>query len=313
MTAQPLTRELIIGTRGSALALRQAELVQASLRRLAPTGVFRLEIIKSEADRQPEASLAAIGGEGVFVKELEAALLGRRIDLAVHSLKDVPLEIPEGLCLSAILTRDDARDAFISRSGVAFDALPVGARIGTSSVRRQSQLRKWRSDLQFLEMRGNIDTRLRKLDEGRYDGIVLSACGLTRLGLQQRITQYLDPSRVVPEPGQGAIAIESRCADDAVSIVVRGLDDLHSRRCIEAERACLAYLGGGCRVPVAAYAQITGSQVEVRGAVLSPDGRQSVQETVAGPVDQSASIGVTLGERLEARGARELLKAVDTT
>lgn len=302
-------RPVVIGTRGSTLALCQAQIVQAKLEERFPARAFSLQTIKAQADQNPELPLVALGGEGVFVKELEAALVTGRIDLAVHSLKDLPLDIPPALRIAAVLERDEPRDALISRSGAAFDRLPSGSRIGTSSLRRRSQLLCRRKDLECLEIRGNVDTRLRKLDEGNYDAIVIAACGLIRLGLEERITEYLDFSRMLPEPGQGALAIEARSDDAAALELVSVLDDPLSRACVEAERAFLAALGGGCRVPIAAYASSRDGVLELEGAVLSPDGREERRGNVRGPMAEPVSLGRRLADQLIDQGAKELLKA----
>jgi len=259
-------RPLVIGTRGSSLALCQAQIVQAKLEERFPDQAFRLQTIKAEADARPDVPLIAMSGEGVFVKELETALLEGRIDLAVHSLKDLPLAIPSGLRLAAILERDEPRDALVSSSGAVFDRLPPGARVGTSSLRRRSQLLSRRHDVQLLDIRGNVDTRLRKLDEGRYDAIVIAACGLIRLGLEERITEYLDFSVMLPEPGQGALAVEARTEDRQTLERLSVLDDPPTRASVEAERAFLQALGGGCRVPIAAYAALRGGTLELESA-----------------------------------------------
>lgn len=301
-------RPVVIGARGSALSLRQAALVVCRLAERLPEVEFRIQPVKAAADHQPELPLAALGGEGVFVKELEAKLAGGEIDLAVHSMKDLPLDIPAGLTIAAIVERDDPRDALISRSGADFDALPAGSRIGTSSLRRRSQLSWRRRDLELLEIRGNVDTRLRKLDEGRYDAIVLAACGLARLGLQARICEHLPVERMVPEPGQGALAIETR-RDGPFAELAASLDDAPTRACVEAERACLAELGGGCRVPIAAYATREGGRLRLLGAVLSPDGSRRLAEEASGPLGEPVALGRGLGRRLLGLGARELLAA----
>lgn len=297
-----------IGTRGSALALCQARLVQARLEACAPELRLRLQPIASRADEHPERPLEALGGEGVFVKELEAALLERRADLAVHSMKDLPLALPETLCIAAVLAREDARDALVSRRGQELSQLPDGARVGTSSPRRRSQLLRERPGLQVVEMRGNVETRLRKLDDGEYDAVVLAACGLARLGLQGRITEYLPLTRMVPEPGQGALAVEARRDDAALLTRLRALDDAPTRACIDAERAFLAALGGGCRVPIAAHAAREQDQLALQGLVITLDGRRQVHGTIRGSMRDAPAVGNTLADRLIARGARELLR-----
>ena len=301
-------RPLVVGTRGSALALFQAQFVEERLATVDPLRRFTREIIKVHADKHPEQPLATMGeGEGVFVKELQAALIDKRIDLAIHSMKDVPLEREPRLAIGAILKRDEPRDCVVSRVG-RFEALRAGAKIGTSSLRRRSQLLRWRKDIELLDMRGNVDTRLRKLDEGRYDAIVLSACGLIRLGLASRITEYLELDRMVPEPGQGAIAIEARADDAEVVKLLSGLDHAESRACIEAERAFLGALGGGCRVPIAAYAAIERTELVLQGVVAAPDGCADVRGTMRGAVSDPAGLGRHLAQQLELQGARDLLR-----
>lgn len=249
-----------------------------------------------------------MSGEGIFVKELEAALLDGRIDVAVHSLKDLPLAMPAGIALAAVTAREDPRDAFISRSGNDFAGLPAGSKVGTSSVRRRSQLLFARRDLEMQDIRGNVDTRLRKLDEGRYDAIVLAACGLIRLGLDERISEYLPFERMLPEPGQGALGIQARDDDTEVLEIVHGLNDPSARACVEAERAFLGRLGGGCRVPIAAFAQMSGKELTLQGAVLSPDGLNRLHGHAAGPPNAPVQLGEQLGDQLRMQGAEDLLK-----
>ena len=302
-------RAVVIGTRGSALSLRQTQLVQARLEQRHPGRRFTLSVIKAQADREPDAPLAAISGGGVFVKELEAALLGGQIDLAVHSLKDVPTMVAEGLRLAAITQREDARDALIGRDGAGLRDLPRQARIGTSSPRRRSQLLAARADLRMMEIRGNVDTRLRKLGEGACDAIVLAACGLIRLGLEACISEYLDLDVMLPEPGQGALAIEARADDEPMREIAAVLDDAPTRSCVEAERAFLAALGGGCRVPIGAYGEPAPQrQIRLRGAVTAVDGSKRVVEALAGPADAPITLGQRLAERVIANGARSLLE-----
>jgi len=301
-------RSLVIGTRGSSLAMCQAQLVQTRLEERFPGRPIRLAAITAQADKDPELPLTMMSGEGVFVKELETALLEARVDLAVHSMKDLPLDVPRGLRLAAVLEREEPRDALVSRSGQPFDQLPSGSRIGTSSLRRQSQLLYRRKNLQILEIRGNVDTRLRKLDEGRYDAIVVAACGLIRLGLEERVTDYLDLTTMLPEPGQGALAVEVRADDRDLQEMLGGLDDPTSRACVEAERAFLRALGGGCRVPIAAYAQCGGGSLQLEGAVTTPDGSAQVRGRLDGPMREPAVVGEQLANQLVSHGAMELLK-----
>ena len=298
----------IIGTRGSSLAMCQAQIIQTKLEERFPGQRFELKPIKAQADQHPDVSLTAMSGEGIFVKELESALIEGAIDLAVHSLKDLPLDAPRELAIAAVLERNEPRDAFVSRSGHAFDQIPKESRIGTSSVRRRSQLLRLRSDLELLEIRGNVDTRLRKLDEGRYDAIVLAACGLIRLGLEHRITEYLDIEQMVPEPGQGALAVEVRADDAAMREMVSALEDPISRACTDAERAFLRALGGGCRVPIAAYADQKDGTLELQGTVVAADGSVQVRGTMTGSMTEPVSLGERLAKQLESQGAIELLK-----
>ncbi len=300
-------RSMIVGTRGSSLAMCQAQIVHALLEERAPGRRIQLHAIKAQADKTPEAALATMVGEGVFVKELETALLEQRIDVAVHSMKDVPLDFPEELCIAAVLAREDPRDALVSRSGDTFDTLPTRSRIGTSSLRRRSQLLHRRKDLEMVDIRGNVDTRVRKLDEGRYDAVVLAACGLIRLGLEERITEYLDIGWMLPEPGQGALAVEVR-ADDAETLdVVQALNDPESRACVEAERAFLAALGGGCRVPIAAYASHEDGELELEGAVVAADGAAQLRGKQRGPMTEPVTLGERLAQQLIDQGAKALL------
>jgi len=300
-------RPFILGTRGSSLALCQARIVQTRLEASLGDRPIRLQTIKAQADRHPDVPLVALGGEGIFVKELEEALLDGRIDAAVHSLKDLPLTLSARLRIAAVLEREEPRDALVSRLNRPFDELAAGARLGTSSVRRQSQLLHRRRDLSLLEIRGNVDTRLRKLDEGRYDAIVLAACGLIRLGLEERITEYLDVSWMLPEPGQGALAIEARADDEETMRLLGLLEDPVSRACVEAERAFLLALGGGCRVPMAAYASCAAGTLDLEGVVLSADGREQIRDRMSGPMTEPMTLGHRLAQRLESLGARSLL------
>ncbi|MBI2104773.1 MAG: hydroxymethylbilane synthase [Candidatus Omnitrophica bacterium] len=299
---------LVLGTRGSSLAMCQAQIVQAKLEERRPGCAVRLQTIAAQADKDPELPLVALGGQGVFVKELEAALGDGRIDCAVHSLKDLPLDLPSTLRIAAVLEREEPRDALVSRSGGSLERLPAGARVGTSSLRRQSQLRRRRPDLQLLEIRGNVDTRLRKLDEGRYDAIVLAACGLIRLGLEERITEYLGFETMLPEPGQGALAVEARAEDGETLELLSVLEDPTSRACVEAERAFLRALGGGCRVPMAAYASEAGGTLTLDGSVTAPDGSAQVRGTRQGPMTEPVALGERLAQDLTAQGAKQLLE-----
>ena len=294
---------IVIGSRGSALALWQANYIAACLTALGvPT---RIEVIKTTGDKIQDVPLATVGGKGLFTKEIEEALLDKTIDLAVHSLKDVPTALPAGLILAAIPEREEPRDALI---GARVSGLRDGSRIGTSSLRRSSQLRALNANLRVEMLRGNVDTRLRKLDGGQYDAIVLAAAGLRRLGWQDRITELIPVEVMCPAVGQGALAIETRDDRGLAQEFARKLDHAPSRGAVTAERALLETLGGGCQVPVGAHAVIDGSSVYLRAIVATPDGARIVKGESRGP-DPSA-LGHALGERLLNDGAREILQAV---
>lgn len=301
-------RFLTIGTRGSSLAMCQAQIVQTKLEELFPQCPVHLEIIKARADLNPQLPLSAMSTEGIFVKELEAALLEGRIDLAVHSLKDLPLDQPAGLTLAAVLEREESRDAWVSREGLGFEEQSPGSRVGTSSLRRKSQILKRRHDLELVEIRGNVDTRLRKLQEGQYDVVVVAACGLIRLGLEDRISEYLDFDLMLPEPGQGALAIETRLQDSDVIEMIGRLDEPSSRASVEAERAFLRALGGGCRVPIAAYAFCNkDGQLTLEGTVVAQDGSRQIRGCLIGEPTNPQALGENLAQQLIAQGAQELL------
>jgi hydroxymethylbilane synthase len=299
-------RTIVIGSRGSQLALWQAHHIAAKLADLGTE--TRIEIIKTTGDKITDVPLAKVGGKGLFTKEIEEALLARAIDVAVHSLKDVPSEVPEGLTLAAIPEREDPRDALVGRP---LEELGDGARVGTSSLRRASQLRALGQGIAIEMLRGNVDTRLRKLDQGDYDAIVLAAAGLKRLGLEGRIRELLPPAIMCPAVGQGALAIETRMNDQAFELV-RKLDHMESRIAITAERAMLAALGGGCQVPVGGYAVVNGKIVRLRAIVASPDGSRVIRGELSGASsdDHPAQIGAALADDLLSRGAREILSEV---
>lgn len=300
-------RTLTIGTRGSALALRQTEMVVAELHAAHPGLATRLRIFKPLGDRDKERPISALGGQGVFVREIENALSAGEIDLAVHSLKDLSGTLPDGLTLGAIARREDARDVWISRHGLGLWALPAGAIVGTSSPRRAAQLRARRPDLRVTDLRGNIDTRLRKAEAAPYDAIVLAAAGLARLGWADRITHYLDPVEWLPMVGQGARAVEVRAADTDVLALLRPLDDRATRLAVSAERAFLRRLGAGCRAAIAAYATFAGDcdELTIHGLLGDPHGDTLHRDRVSGPAPSVAAaetLGTALAERLLARG-----------
>ena len=297
---------IVIGSRGSQLALWQARHIAA---RLAELDVrTRIEVIKTTGDKITDVPLSQVGGKGLFTKEIEDALLDGSIDLAVHSLKDMPTELPAGLTLSAIPPREDPRDALIGRP---LAELKNGSRVGTSSLRRAAQLRAVGVGIVTESLRGNVDTRLRKLDEGQYDAIVLAAAGLRRLGWEDRIREMLPVEIMCPAVGQGALAIETRNDGGPAQEVVRKLDHAETRTAVTAERALLAALGGGCQVPIGAHAHLEGPAIHLRAIVISPNGARVVRGELRG--GDPASVGAALGEQLLSEGAREILKEVYAT
>jgi len=296
-----------IATRQSRLALWQADYAAAGLRKAHPGLDVVLVPMTTQGDRITDRSLAAVGGKGLFIKELEVALADGRADIAVHSMKDVPTDLPEGMLLAAMLPREDASDAFVSRTVANLDALPQGARVGTSSLRRQSQLKATRPDLQILLLRGNVETRLRKLDEGQYDAIILASAGLIRLGLADRITHPIDFERSLPAVGQGIVGIECRSEDVQTQQLVGALNDQLAWTCCDAERAFALRLEGSCQSSIAGYAELIGSDLRLRGVVGSADGTQMYRDSVHGPATEAKALGVRLADRLLAAGAGPLL------
>jgi hydroxymethylbilane synthase len=293
---------IVIGSRGSALALWQARHIAAKLAELGAE--TRLEIIKTTGDRIQDVPLAKVGGKGLFTKEIEDALLEGKIDLAVHSMKDMPTGIPRGLAIAAIPQREEARDAMV---GATLAELAHGARVGTSSLRRASQLLALGRGLAIETLRGNVDTRLRKLDEGQFDAIVLAAAGLRRLGWDARIREMIPPEVMCPAVGQGALAIETRENGEARELA-RGLDHAESRAAVDAERAMLAVLGGGCQVPIGAHAHLENGEIQLHAVVASPDGARVIRGKFHG--SDPEQVGAELGRRLLDQGAREILKEV---
>jgi hydroxymethylbilane synthase len=307
VNAPRVNTPVVIGSRGSALALWQAHHIAD---RLAALGAeTRIEIIRTSGDKIQDVPLSKVGGKGLFTKEIEEALLAGAVDLAVHSMKDVPTDLPEGLTLAAMPEREEPRDALI---GLALSDLKAGARVGTSSLRRSAQLHAYIPGLSIQMLRGNVDTRLRKLDEGQYDAIVLAAAGLRRLGWQDRIRELIPPEVMCPAVGQGALAIETRADGGAAQTLVAQLDHAATRTAVTAERALLRTLGGGCQVPVGAYAvvvnEIGGANVQLRAVVASPDGVRLVRGELSG-FDPEMT-GARLGEQLLLQGAREILAEV---
>jgi hydroxymethylbilane synthase len=308
-----MSRTLVIGSRGSKLALWQAEHARTRLQQLDAQIDIRIEIIKTTGDVKKDP-LSVIGGKGVFTKELEDALLDGRIDIAVHSLKDLPTILPAELTISAICEREDPRDALVLAAGSEFDVaalgnLPRGAIVGTSSQRRLAQLRCWfGQDLVIKDLRGNVDTRIRKLDEGQYHALILASAGLVRLGLHDRISLRIPISHMLPAVGQGAIAIETRSDDDFALETTRKLDHRETRLACLAERAFLRGLGGGCQLPIAAHARFEGELLKLEGLVARPDGSKRLQESLSGPPETAEALGASLAATLIEQGASTLLQ-----
>jgi hydroxymethylbilane synthase len=302
---------VIIATRGSKLALWQAEHVKSEILRLNPSVEVELKKIKTTGDKILDVPLAKVGGKGLFVKEIEEAMLRGEADLAVHSMKDVPTELPEGLHLGAILKREDPRDAFISRDGkVSFKDLPQGANIGTSSLRRSCQLKSIRPDLKITTLRGNLDTRLRKLDEGQFDAIILASAGVKRLGVQDRITEILEPETSLPAIGQGAIGIECRIDDEFINGLIKPLNHTETAICVRAERAFLRRLEGGCQVPIAAYARLLNGKLVMDALVGSISGDRIIRGHRESTPDDPETLGTKLADELLEKGADQILKEV---
>lgn len=301
---------LKIATRQSPLALWQAEHIRARLEALHADLKVELVTFVTQGDKILDTPLAKIGGKGLFVKELEAALLDGRADLAVHSMKDVPMALPEGLSLAVICEREDPLDAFVSNSYNHFDDLPQGAKVGTSSLRRKCQILKQRPDLEIVDLRGNVGTRLSKLDAGNYDAIILASAGLKRLGLAARIRHTIQPVISLPAVGQGALGLECRTDDQAVLDLIQPLMHTETNVCVRAERAFNAYLEGGCQVPIAGYATLQDGQIHLEGRVGSVDGQTLLKAEHVGAPEQAEQLGVALAQDLLAQGAGEILKAL---
>lgn len=302
--------KLTIGTRQSLLALWQSNHIAALLREKYPECEVVLKKIVTKGDRILDVPLAQIGGKGLFTKEIETELADGTIDLAVHSLKDMPTVLPEGLCLTAITERANVGDAFVSNKYASFEELPLGAVIGTSSLRRKAQLLAARPDLQIMDLRGNVDTRLRKLDEGLYDAIILAAAGLERLGHGDRITALIPPDVCLPAVGQGALAIEARTADDEVRSMLEFLNDLPTKQSTDAERAFLGLLEGGCQVPIGVHADVAGEQIKIEAIIAALDGSTVLRDTITGKAEDAVALGQQLGKKMLAAGGQEILSAI---
>lgn len=304
-------QSLTITTRESPLALRQTQWVQAQLVKLYPNWNIELLGLTTTGDQLLNIPLYEVGGKGLFVKELEQALLDRRADLAVHSLKDMPMELPPGLSLPVICERLEVRDVFVSNHYSSLEALPKGARLGTSSLRRQSQAAALRPDLHFENLRGNVNTRLIRLDQGEFDALILAGAGLKRLGLENRITSFIEIDQILPAPGQGALALECRSDDEATQTTIRPLNHPTTKACVTAERAMCTLLGGGCQLPVAAYAEFRKDQLDLRGLVASPDGRTLIRARRRAGILEAVALGEEVAQELLRQGADQILKQVN--
>lgn len=305
-----MLRPLRIATRKSPLAVWQAEYVKNALIQLYPKLSVELVRMTTRGDQILDTPLAKIGGKGLFIKELEYALLEDRADLAVHSMKDVPMEFPAGLQLAAICERDSPFDAFVSHKFTSLAELPAGARVGTSSLRRRSQLLAERGDLEVLDLRGNVNTRLQKLHDGAYEAIILAVAGMKRLGMHDQITEIIAPQICLPSPGQGAVGIETRANDSPTNSLVASLNHLQTSYCVRAERALNRGLEGGCQVPIAAYAQLSGGTLDLKARVASLDGTQMIAGQRQGASEHADALGEGLAEEMLAAGADKLLAAL---
>ncbi len=305
-----MRKQIRIGTRGSALALWQAEWVKSEIEKKYRNMTVTLTKIKTTGDKILDVPLAKVGGKGLFVKEIEEAMLGNEIDIAVHSMKDVPTFFPDGLHLSCITKREDPRDALLSRNNVPFNKLPQGSNVGTSSLRRQAQLMNIRPDFVIHQLRGNVDTRLRKLKEGQFDAIILAAAGVKRLGLAANVTEYIDPTISLPAIGQGALGIECRVDDRELNDLIAFFNHADSRTCVTGERALLRRLEGGCQVPIACYGQMKDENLHLTGLVGSVDGKRIIRDTIEGAPEEAEKLGVALAEKLLSQGADAILREV---
>jgi len=300
---ETVARDFVIGTRGSRLALRQTELVLQSLRDAHPEVRFTVRTIRTVADRNPDRPLDRLPDVGFFVKELEVALLAAEIDAVVHSMKDLPSAATPGLAIAAIAKREDARDVIVSRDHLTLEALPLGARLGTSSPRRAAFLRVYRPDLEIVPIRGNVETRIGKVDAGDVDAVCLAGAGLCRLGLESRITQWLPFDIVPPAPAQGALGVQVRTGDRRAAVLAGAADHAPTRHAVTAERAVLTRLAGGCRLPVAAFARVEGAQLSLEAAIAAPDGRRIETAAGKGLITDAESLGKSLAEDLLGRAA----------
>lgn len=305
-----MSRHVKVGSRGSALALWQTEFVMGKLKEAFPDATFELVIIKTQGDKILDVPLARIGDRGLFVKEIEEAMIDGRIDIAVHSLKDLPTAQPDGLTIGAVGSRVDPRDCLVSSKYASLAEIPDGAVIGTSSLRRKAQLKAVNGTWEFKDVRGNLQTRLEKLDRGEYDALVLATAGLARLGLDRRITERLATAVCLPAVGQGALAVECRANDQATLEMLQVLEDAGTRACVTAERTLLAELEGGCQVPIGAHAVLEGGTLKLEAMVASLEGDRQLRVTVDGPMADAEALGRRAAEELLAQGTEEILAAI---
>ncbi|CAN2042338.1 hydroxymethylbilane synthase [Candidatus Magnetomoraceae bacterium gMMP-15] len=299
-----------IGTRGSALALWQAKWVKSAILKRNSDIKVELVVIKTKGDKILDVPLAKVGGKGLFVKEIEEALLDGRIDLAVHSMKDMPAEIPNGLCIGSIPERENPQDVMLSKNGLNFSQLPKGAAIGTSSLRRASQLLHIKPDINIVSLRGNLNTRIRKLEEGQMDAIILAAAGVHRMGMKEKITEYLSALTMLPAVGQGALSIEIRQNDSKISSIVKAFDHYKTRCTVLSERAFLHRLEGGCQVPIAGHGEIKDNTLTLKGLVAEIDGKKIIKDSISGPVNDYETMGNELAERILSKGGKEILEGL---
>lgn len=300
-------RKFIIGTRGSALALWQTEFVKTALERLFPQAEFGVRVIKTTGDRILDTSLSKIGDKGLFTKQIETALLDGEIDLAVHSLKDLPTTQPENLIIGAVSERETANDVFIARNYDSIDDLPTGARVATGSLRRRSQLLNYRPDLEIVEIRGNVPTRIEKFLAADLDALILAYAGVHRLGLDAHVKQIVPVEIMLPAVGQGVMGIEARKDDAEISAMLNAINDRNAAICVTAERAFLRSLEGGCQVPIGAFAEIAGEEIHLRGFVGSLNGAVIIRDSIGGKAGEAKSLGESLAERVLRKGAAEVL------
>ncbi len=305
-----MKRKINIGTRGSQLALWQANHIKGLLEKNYPNYTFELVKIKTQGDKILDVALSKVGGKGLFVKELEDALLEKKVDFAVHSMKDVPVLLPEGLHLTAITKREDPRDCFLSKNYVRLSELPKGAKVGTSSLRRQCQILNLREDLKVEVLRGNVETRIRKMIEGQFDAVILAYAGVKRLNLTDYVKEIISENQCLPAIGQGALGIECRVDDEEINNLLSILNDEDTSFCVKAERAFLRVLEGGCQVPIGAYGKIIDNKLQLKGLVGTLDGKTIIKETVSGEKVDAEALGETLAQVIFDRGGRKILEEV---